>query len=144
MYRIVVCLGLALLLAACGGPAAPTATPFARYSAQNIIDAFQNAGLGLQNVERDMLVGRDAPGNFSDRYVFQIASIAPQGGQILVFNRDADMQAWRDYIAQLRNSTVTRRDVVYVYEYANIMIQLNSNLAPDVAARFAEILTTLP
>jgi len=91
-----------------------------------------------------MQVGRDAPTTYNDRYIFEIPSIAPQGGQILIFSSDANMQAWRDYIELLRQDRVTRRDVVYVYENANVMVQVNSNLPVDDANVFRDTVANLP
>ena len=132
-----------LLISACGANQ-PTAIPFGTYSAQNVIDALQAAGLDLQNIQRAMQVGRDAPTTYNDRYIFEIPSIAPQGGQILIFSSDANMQAWRDYIELLRQDRVTRRDVVYVYENANVMVQVNSNLPVDDANVFRDTIANLP
>ncbi len=145
MLRFFSCLLLfviTLLISACG--TAPTAVPFGTYSAQQVIDVFQAAGLDIQNVERVMQIGRDAPSTFSDRYIFGIPLIAPSGGQILVFNSDADMQAWRDYITSMRNDQQRRREVVYVYENANIMVQINANLPIDEANRFRDAVAALP
>ncbi|MFN8375628.1 MAG: hypothetical protein U0694_22495 [Anaerolineae bacterium] len=54
------------------------------------------------------------------------------------------MQAWRDYIEQLRNDRLTRRDVVYVYEHANVMVQVNSTLPIDEANLFRDAVAGLP
>jgi hypothetical protein len=138
MSRLFFCLlvVIALLTTACGGQA--TAVPFNTFTAQNVIDAMQDAGRDIQNVQRAMQIGRDAPATFSDRYTFEIGLIAPQGGQILVFNSDSDMQAWRDYIEHLRNDRTRRREVVYVYENHNIMLQLSSALPIDEANDFRD------
>lgn len=145
MLRLCFCLLLlatALLSSACD--TAPTAIPFGTYSAQNVLDAFESAGLDILNIQRAMQVGRDAPTTFSDRYTFEIGLIAPLGGQVLVFNSDADMQAWRDYIQRLRDDRVTRRDVVYVYENHNVMVQVNSALPVDEANLFRDVVAALP
>jgi hypothetical protein len=141
-YLFLIFFILLVTLTACAQQA-PTAVPFATYTAQNVLDAFERAGLDVTNPERDMLVGRDAPATFSDRYVFEIGLVAPQGGQILVFSSNADMQAWRDYIESLRASTATRRDVVYVYENANIMVQINANLPVNEANRYRDAVASL-
>ena len=73
-------------------------------------------------------LGRGAPTDFRDRYLFEIPQIAPAGGQIIVFATPAQLQAWQDYIAAAARQLGTRRDVIYVYVKANIMLQLNANL----------------
>lgn len=125
-----------------GGPT-PTVLPFNRLAAQPVLDAFNRAGLGVQNVRRDMLIGRDAPATFSDRYIFEIASIAPNGGQVLVFNTPADLAAWEDYITGLRADPTTRRAVIYVYTHANVLIQVNAALTNQQADAFRTALLGL-
>jgi hypothetical protein len=146
MFRVLSCVLLLsiVLLTACGAPAAPTAVPFATYTAQQVLDAFASAGLDIQNVQRDMQVGRDTPTTFSDRYTFEIPIVAPNGGQIVIFDSSANMQAWRDYIEQLRNDRLTRRDVIYVYENHNVMVQVNANLPLEEANRFRDVVAGLP
>ncbi|MFN8375629.1 MAG: hypothetical protein U0694_22500 [Anaerolineae bacterium] len=79
MYRLMLCAVLVLLAAGCG--TAPTAIPFATLTAQNVLDALAAANLDVINVQRAMPGSeRDAPATFSDRYTFEIGSIAPQQG----------------------------------------------------------------
>lgn len=125
------------LLAACGSAEpTPTPIPFARHTAQDVLGALAASGLSVERPMRDMIVGREAPTTFSDRYVFEIASVAPQGGQVLVFDNEAGLQAWEAYIERLRNNSATRRDVVYTYVHNNVLLQLNTNLLPDEANRY--------
>lgn len=126
------------------GQAEPTALPFNRYTAQDVINAIGGAGLVIENVRRDMLIGRDAPSTFSDRYIFEIPRIAPSGGQILVFDSPENLAVWENYIDRLRASAETRRDVVYVYVHANVMLQVNANLTPAEADSFRTALLTMP
>jgi len=91
---------MGLLLAGCGalGGAEPTAVPFNKYSAQDVIRAFNAAGLSIINAQRDMVVGRDAPGRQADRYTFEMADLPPgTGGQILIFDSPETMQLWTDF-----------------------------------------------
>ena len=141
LKRYLVLLLLAMLtLAGCGGTPEPTVIPFARHTGQDVLNALGAAGLSVERSQRDMTVGRDAPATFSDRYIFEIASVAPNGGQILVFSDAASLQAWVDYIDHLRNDSSTRRDVIYTYVHNNIMMQLNTNLMPDEANRYKDAL----
>jgi hypothetical protein len=147
-HYLVYCVLAILCLSGCDGLGnqEPTAVPFAIYNAQQVIQAFRDGGAPVSNITRNMVIGSDrgVPATFSDRYVFEIPRIAPLGGQILVFDRAEDMQAWVDYIASLRQNQRTRRDVVYVYTRRNVMIQLNAALTATEARQFENIFTTLP
>ena len=119
-----------------GGPAEPTALPFQRHTGQDVLNALGAAGLSVDRPTRDMVVGRDAPTTFSDRYTFEITSVAPNGGQVLVFDNPASMQEWVDFIERLRSDSNTRRDVIYTYVHNNVILQINTNLLPDEANRY--------
>lgn len=136
-YPVLIILTMALLLAGCG-QATPPPPPFAQYTAEDVLNAFVGAGLSVQNIRQEMTVGRDAPVTFSDRRTFEIASVAPDGGQIVVFNDAAGLQAWQDYINGLQSSSSTRRDVIYTYVKGNVLIQLSANLLPDEARGYRE------
>src|SRR5262245_18689150 len=128
-YLFLLLLTMTVLASGCEslgiGQQQPTAVPFNLYRAQDVIDAFSTAGLQVQNVQRDMAVGRGAPNTFNERFVFEVPRIAPAGGQILVFQTQEDLTAWQDYIAQLRADSETRRDVVYVFVKNNVLLQVN-------------------
>lgn len=126
-----------------GGPGEPTPLPFNRFNAQQVLAALTASDLGVQNIQRDMLVGRDAPSTFSDRYIFEIERIAPNGGQLLIFNTPQDLAAWENYINRLRANASTRRNVVYVFTHGNAMLQLNASLTNDEANRFRATLLSL-
>lgn len=139
---------LLLTLAACGGAnpfAAPTPTPlpFNLYTAQAVFDAFTAAGLDVLNPVEEQLAGRDTPGEFGERYVFEIGSIAPAGGQVIVFDTPDQLAAWQSYIQSLRNNSATRRGVVYVYVKNNVMVQLNSSLTNAQANAYQAALNAM-
>ncbi|MFN8378418.1 MAG: hypothetical protein U0452_07075 [Anaerolineae bacterium] len=146
-YLFVLVLTILGLTAACEslpfGQAAATDVPFARFTAQDVFNSFSQAGLQVDSVTRDMLIGRDAPGGFSDRYVFEIPRVAPLGGQVLIFDTPAEMGEWLAFVETLRSNPDTRRDVIYVYPYANILLQLNANLLPAEANQFREAMVAL-
>ncbi|HLU09424.1 MAG TPA: hypothetical protein VK003_07135 [Oceanobacillus sp.] len=146
-YLFLLLLTMTALMAACEslgvGQQQPTPIPFALFTAQDVIQAFSTAGLEVQAVQRDMAVGRGAPNTFSERYVFEIPRIAPAGGQILVFQTQEDLDAWQNYIAQLRADSSTRREVVYVYVKNNVMLQVNANLTTQEARAFENALENL-
>jgi hypothetical protein len=123
----------------------PTATPipFNLYTAEDVLDAFSRSGLPVPSAQRDMLVGRGSPSGFADRYTFVVERIAPSGGQFLVFDDPAGLDEWRAYISQLRASDATRRDVTYVFEVGNVLLQLNANLTPQEAQAFRDALGTM-
>jgi hypothetical protein len=137
-------LAIGLLLAGCGSQ--PTPTPFALYTADDVLNALTNAGVSVVSPERDMTAGRDAPSGFIDRYTFiiNIRDIAPNGGQLLVFDNAAAMDEWRQYIERLRGSSATRREVVYVYEKGNVMLQVNANLTNAEAEAYRDALMAMP
>ena len=120
-------------------PPQPTTVPFARFGAQDAFNAFARASLEMQNPEKSMVIqGRGAPSEFSDRYLFEVPRIAPVGGQIIVFADAGQLQAWQAYIEKLRNSSDTRRDVVFVYFNQNLMLQLNPLLTNQEAFAYRD------
>lgn len=126
------------LTAACSAinPPPPTPLPFARFTAEGVLAAFEQADIIIQNPTREMLIGRDAPAEFADRILFEIPRIAPAGGQILVFSTPEDLAAWQTYIEGQRADPATRRNVIFVYTNANVIVQLNANLTPQEADAF--------
>ena len=146
-YLFVLILTILGMAAACESlpfaGASATEVPFARFTAQDVFNSFSQAGLQANSVTRDMLIGRDAPGGFRDRYVFEIPRIAPLGGQVLMFDTPEAMGEWIAYVESLRANPNTRRDVVYVYPFANILLQLNASLLPAEANDFRAAMQSL-
>lgn len=144
-YLALVLFAILTVTAGCSslGLGQPTATPipFDRYSAQDVFNAFARAGLQIQNPEKATTVlGRGAPTEFRDRYLFEVPRIAPAGGQVIEFANQTELQAWQDYIQQLSSNSATRRDVIYVYVKGNIMLQLNANLTAQEANAYRDAL----
>lgn len=146
-YLLIIILAIAAALTGCESvqlfASEPTAEPFARYSADDVIGAFSRAGLPVENVSRNMLMGRGAPSSFRDRYVFEIPRIAPLGGQFMIFDTPEGLGEWLAYVETLRANAATRRDVIYVYSYANVLLQVNANLLPEEANAFRAALSSL-
>lgn len=140
-YLAILLIAISAFLAACAGE--PPPPPFDQLTAQEVVDALNAASATVQNPVADMVVGRDAPNTFSERIVFQIPSIAPDGGQIIIFRTSADLQAWQSYIDTLRADPDERRSVIYVYVNQNALLQLNANLLPDEASRYSTAFTNL-
>jgi hypothetical protein len=145
-YLVPLLLAIAgLLLAGCElpGEARATQPTFAAFTSQQVFDALSGAGLTVTNMQRDMLAERGAPNTFSDRWTFEIPRIAPNGGQIIIFANQTELQTWQDYIEDLRRSDLTRRDVIYVYFHENVMLQVNANLTNAEAASFRDALQAM-
>lgn len=127
-----------------GGPPTATPVPFDHLNVQDVFNAFARAGLQIANPEKQMLVqGRGAPTDFRDRYIFEIPSIAPNGGQIIAFASPEQLQEWQDYINKLRSDSTTRRDVIYVYVNGNILMQLSAQLTTSEASAYRDALMSL-
>jgi len=125
------------------GPPPPTPLPFNLHTAQQVLDAFRAAGLSVINPTREMQVGRGAPTSFRDRYVFAIEGVAPNGGQVLIFDTPEALAQWTAYIERLRANSATRRDVSYVYTFRNVMIQINADLPLRTAQAYRDALEGL-
>lgn len=139
MSRVIVPLvSLALVaLVACGGPS-PTATPaFPRYTAAQVLARLTPLGIAnVQTVTRDP--NSVAPNTYTDSREFAIPSIAPKGGQLLLFASAADvagMQAWFARFPDL---------APYVYVKGNALLQLNNTLPKAEAERYRAALESLP
>jgi hypothetical protein len=130
-------------LGSLGQPPPPTPLPFNLFTAQQVLDALTAAGLSVQNPTREMLVGRGAPGSFRDRYVFEIDTVAPFGGQVLIFDTPEGLAEWETYINQLKASSATARDVSYVYMHHNVMLQVNANLPLAQARAYRDALQAM-
>jgi hypothetical protein len=127
-------------VASLGQPPSPTPLPFNLFTAQQVLDALTAAGLSVQNPTREMFVGRGAPGSFRDRYVFEIDTVAPFGGQVMIFETPEGLAEWERYISQLRANSATARDVSYVYVHHNVMLQVNANLPLAQARAYRDAL----
>lgn len=134
-------IAISTLTGACSSE--PPPPPFDQLTAQEVVDALNAAGAIVQNPVTDMVVGRDAPNTFSERIVFQIPSVAPEGGQIVIFRNAADLQVWQQYIDTLRADPASRRSVIYVYVHQNALLQLNANLLPNEAGRYSAAFTSI-
>jgi hypothetical protein len=147
MLRYPVLLLLAMLLVGCdalgGGPPPPTVLPFARHTGQDVLNQLAGAGLSVQNPQRDINVGRGTPSSFKDRYTFEIDTVAPAGGQVLVFDTPEALAEWQAYIEHERSDSLTRRGWSYVYVHNNVILQVNADLTPDVARTYRDALETL-
>ncbi len=140
-YLAALFIAITALLTACGGQ--PAVLPFDQLNAHEVVGALNAAGATVQSPVNDMIVGRDAPNTFTERVVFQIPSIAPEGGQIVIFRTPADLQAWEQYINTLRADPDNRRSVIYVYVHQNALLQLNAGLLPNEAAVYSDAFSSI-
>jgi hypothetical protein len=123
-------------LVACGTPA-PTATPtFRRYTADEVTKAL--APLGITDV-RHTPRGPDvqSPNTATDQRDFAIPSIAPKGGQLLLFGSPADVAGMRAWYARFPDLAP------YVYVNGNALLQLNSTLPKAEAEKFRAALEAM-
>ena len=143
-----------LALVACGGatpsryPAAPVATPpFPRYTAAQVVDAFQQAGLPLLHLRdstRSTQQGRP-PHSFQEQE-FEIApgpppragGEPPRGGRIHVFRERPALEEMRAYYASA--SAV----VPHVYTRGTVLVALYASVPQETAERYRDALTRLP
>jgi len=135
--RLVLVAFVLVALVACGG-VWPTATPtFPKYTADQVTAKLQP--LGVSNVRpNERAANAQSPNTATDGRDFAIASIAPKGGQLLLFDNAADvagMQAWYARFPDL---------APYVYVKGNALLQLNSALPKAEAEKFRAALDTLP
>ncbi len=103
---------------------------FNTYSANEVVAAIENAELPIQDVEENEIGGTAAPATEIESKSFVIPSVAPNGGQILIFADEQGLnskKAWFDNYPDL---------APYVYVKGNAMIQLNSGLPATEAAKY--------
>jgi hypothetical protein len=139
-------LGLILLLVGCGSAAAPTpnlvaaltvragaaaAAGFQRYTADDVIKAFQDSDLAVADVTVDRRdPGALAPSGAIESKEFIVLSIAPKGGRVLIFREPQDLAA-----VQARFDRVP--DLApYVYTKGNALVQLNGGLPQAEAEKY--------
>jgi hypothetical protein len=131
MYRLV---AVALLLVACGSPPALTG--------QQVVDRFVAAGIEVKDVAPQVRPENSpAPNTYKEDLGWTIPSLGDKGGHVLVCdtkkNCDA-MVAWYEMFAGLVGP--------YVYQSPSgtVVVQLNSGLSPDEAARYEAVVAGLP
>lgn len=129
MNRVMFVLVVLLALVACGTPA-PTATPtFRKFTVDEVVKAL--SPLGISDVHFVPRPSSElAPNVYTDQRDFTVPSVAPKGGQILLFDTPEDvktMVAWYAMFPQF---------APYVYTNGNVLIQLNSGLSKAEAEQF--------
>ena len=132
MKRLIILLGLAALLAACGGAPAVTA--------QQVAAALQAAG--ATNIH-DEQVPADAPlpKSFIAHQAFEIPSVAPKGGQYFICDTKKNCDAIFAYFDALK---ALGGPYYYQSPSGTVVAQLNSDLKPEDAAKFEAAVKSLP
>lgn len=129
-YTLLVC--ILLTLASCGGSAPFTSAQVAeRLTAAGAINVHEEA----------FDSGVAAPRSYTSHQVFELASIAPTGGQVFMCDtkRNCDaIYAYYDAIKALAGP--------YLYQSpgGTVVVQLNSGLAPTEATKFENVVKGMP
>jgi hypothetical protein len=127
----VLLLGLVLLVS-CGGAPAVTA--------QQVAEKFTAAG--ATNIHDEQL-GADVPvpKSYTAHQVFEIASVAPKGGQFFICDTKKNCDAIYAYFDALK---ALAGPYTYRSPGGTVVAQLNSGLSPDEAAKFEAAIKSLP
>ncbi len=133
MHRFLICIGIVLLLTACGGQG---------NNAQEVVERFAAAGLAIgemRTVERVM--DANLPAVYREYIRFQIKTDPPGGGSVFVCDNQNDCALIYQYFADNAD-----RAGPYLYRNADgtVVVHLYRELQPDVAQQFAAVLDTLP
>jgi hypothetical protein len=143
-WRILLAVGFALVTSSIGmliasGPATAQRNSGVELSAAQVVAAFEAAELPVERLRRDPLEtgGPSGPPQTErEAWSFEIPSIAPSGGRILVFG---DNERLRQKVAWFRRAGAEGKITVH----ENIVLWLNEELDPPVAARYRQALQEL-
>jgi hypothetical protein len=136
MYRFIAPLVLVLTLVGCGAAPAPTA--------QSAVDAFKAAGLTLTNVAAtDYPADSPAPHSYSSQLGFELPGLAPagRGGQVMACDTKKNCDAMVAYFTAM---LALAGPYVYQSPDGRVVVQLNSGMKPEDAAKVAAVVATLP
>lgn len=135
MKRLFVLALTLLALAACGGaPAVPTG--------QSVADAFNAAGLQLGDVKvATPTEGSPLPRSFQENIEFTIPEVAPNGGQLFTCDTKRNCDAIFAYFDALKGLA---GPYLYQSPSGTVVVQLNSGLTPETAAKFEQVVKNLP
>ena len=129
-----------LCLAACQvATPAPTSAPL---TAQQVIDRLVAVGLDISEIEQlARPEGMPEHYKFKDRWGFTIAEVAPRGGQVYICELRPHCDLLMEFFKAFEDLGGT-----YYYLTPNglAVVQLNSGLTPETAAKFEEVVNSLP
>lgn len=132
MIRVCFIILITLLLVTCGGaPAVTTAQVSTALTAA-----------GATNIHDEQL-GADVPvpKSYIAHQAFEIASVAPKGGQFFVCDTKKNCDAIYAYFDALK---ALAGPYIYQSPSGTVVAQLNSGLSPDEAAKFEAAIKGLP
>lgn len=132
MWRLIVALFLTIFLFACGSTSAPTADQVEAALGQAGATAFKD------NVLQE---GAPVPRSFQVNRAFEIASVAPKGGQYFICDSKRNCDAIFAYFDALKALAGP-----YLYQSPSglVVAQLNSGLTPAEAAKYEQAIKGLP
>jgi len=122
-----------------GGTSLPAGRP-GDLTGTEVLAAFEAAGLPFDRVQMDTgPAGHGAPRTEIERITFGLPSVFDGGtGQLLVFDSQAAMSAWLNYLFGLDDQA---RGELLVY--ANVIVQLDAGLDQETARQFRAVLEAL-
>ena len=168
MTRWIIIIGVtAIVFSACAGSAEPTATPLpmptdtpaampsntpaptdtpmptpVSVTIQDVVDLLYAADLGVSDVQvPPRPTDSPLPNSYRERVEFNIAEVAPKGGQIFVCDTKRHCDALYAYFDML---IALAGPYLYQSPSGTVVAQLNSGLSPDTAARFEAVIMSLP
>jgi hypothetical protein len=125
-----------LVLVACGG--APAAAP----TGQAVLDAFKAAGIEVTDpTPGTREADTPLPNSYKEHIEFTIPSLGDKGGQLFVCDTKQNCDALYAYFDALKG---LGGPYYYQSDGGRIVVQLNSGLAADEAAKFAAAIKALP
>ncbi len=123
---------LVVALAACGGSPA--------VSVQQVAGAL--TAVGASNVHDEAIEASvPVPKSFTAHQAFEITSVAPKGGQFFVCDTKKNCDAIYAYFDALK---ALAGPYLYQSPSGTVVVQLNSGLKPDEAAKFEQAVKGLP
>ncbi|MFL5807286.1 MAG: hypothetical protein ACJ8CR_36850 [Roseiflexaceae bacterium] len=133
--HFVVGLVVLVMLAGCGGAAAPAIT------GQGVLDQFKAAGLTIENIRPTDNTGKPVPQGYQENLTFTTPSLGDKGGQVFVCDMKAGCDAIFAYFDGLKGLAGP-----YLYQSPSgmVVVQLNSGLQPDEAAKYEAVVKGLP
>lgn len=125
-----------VLISACGG------APASAVTAQQVIDALNAGGATVANVAPgNRPPDSPLPNTFREHLSFSIEEVAPSGGQVFVCETKQNCDALFAYFDALKG---LGGPYFYQSPSGTVVVQLNSGLTPDTAAKFESVVKGLP
>ncbi len=132
-FSILIWIGIALLLTACGSQ---------RNNAQEVVERFAAAGLAIGDMRPvEHVMDPNLPAVYREYIRFQIKTNPPGGGSVFVCGNQEDCALIYQYFADNAD-----RAGPYLYRNSDgtVVVHLYRELEPEVAQQFAAVINTLP